>query len=126
MAAVVYQKRSAFPFVLALCALPLFSYLSDTALADESLVVLAKIFPADGQDAQAEAWFRKLIDYVRAKEPDITYRLHRTDKPVRTFMFYEVYPSQAAFEEHRKNVGAFSPHFPDEAGILSALARIIP
>jgi len=74
-------------------------------------VVLAKIFPADGQEAQAEAWFRKLIDYIRAKEPDITYRLHRTDKPVRTFMFYEVYPSQAAFEEHRKNVAAFRQEY---------------
>ena len=107
-------RRHAFPFTLALAALLFLGSLPKYALADESLVVLAKIFPVDGKEGNIEEYLRTLIAYIKSKEPDITYRLHRTDKPTTTLMFYEVYPSQEAFESHRKNVAAFR----DEHGKL--------
>jgi quinol monooxygenase YgiN len=38
---------------------------------------------------------------VKKAEPDITYRLHRSVKEPAVFLFYEIYPSQAAFDKHR-------------------------
>jgi quinol monooxygenase YgiN len=68
----------------------------------------------DGKEGNVEEYLRSLINYIKTKEPDITYRLHRTEKPTTTLMFYELYPSQEAFENHRKNVAAFR----DEHGKL--------
>ena len=107
-------RRHAYLFTFALAALLFLASVPKYAFADESLVVLAKIFPVDGKEGNVEEYLRSLINYIKTKEPDITYRLHRTDKPVTTLMFYEVYPSQEAFENHRKNVAAFR----DEHGKL--------
>ena len=37
-------------------------------------------------------------------EPDATFRLHRSVKEPNVFLWYEVYPSQAAYDNHLKVV----------------------
>jgi quinol monooxygenase YgiN len=37
---------------------------------------------------------------VKQAEPNVSYRLHRSAKDPTAFLFYEVYPSQAARDKH--------------------------
>jgi quinol monooxygenase YgiN len=45
-----------------------------------------------------------VVEYVRRAEPNITYRLQRSMKDPSVFLYYEVYPSEAAFDNHVKVV----------------------
>jgi quinol monooxygenase YgiN len=47
------------------------------------------------------------VKFVKQAEPNITYRLHRSAKEPTVFLYYEVYPSQAAFDQHRQTIAAF-------------------
>ncbi len=87
---------------------------------NESIVVVSRVFPASGKEDAVEARMRKLVQFVKAREPHITYRLHRAERPVTTFMFYEVYPSQAALDEHQKLLAEFSKeNGPPPAGFFA-------
>lgn len=53
------------------------------------------------------------IEFLRKAEPTATFRLYRSLKKPTTFLWYEVYESQAAHENHLKVV---MPSFRKELG----------
>ena len=68
------------------------------------MVVVAKIKVKVGREAEAEAAFRKQIDYVNREEPGtLVYLLHRGRKDAATFLFYERYVDPTAFDRHGKS-----------------------
>jgi quinol monooxygenase YgiN len=68
------------------------------------VVVLVKVFPTAGRENELQALYLKRLEYLRKAEPDATFRLHRSMQQPSTFLWYEVYPSQAAYEHHVKVV----------------------
>ena len=81
--------------------------------ADESVTVTARLYATPGREGELEARILKSIEFVRKAEPDITYRAYRSKKDPSVFFYYEVYPSQAAFDRHAKET---VPAFRKEAG----------
>jgi len=94
--------------VYGLFLVTLFAMSSEMARADEQVVVVARFYPAAGREDELEARLMRSIKYVKQVEPNITYRLHRSAKEPRVFLYYEVYPSQSAFDRHRtETIAAF-------------------
>lgn len=75
-----------------------------TAQQANSVVVLVKVFPTAGREGDLQALYLKRLEYLRRAEPEATFRLHRSVKEPNTFLWYEVYPSQAAYDNHVKVV----------------------
>jgi quinol monooxygenase YgiN len=71
--------------------------------ADEPVVVIARFFVNPGQEAVFEERNLKVVEFVRKAEPDVIYRLQRSTTNPSQYVFYEVYPSQAAFDRHVKD-----------------------
>jgi quinol monooxygenase YgiN len=68
------------------------------------VIVVAKIRVKAGREAEAEAAFRKQIDFVTREEAGtLVYTLHRARKDPTTFLFYEKYVNAAAFDRHGKS-----------------------
>ena len=68
------------------------------------MIVVAKIKVKQGHEADAEAAFRKQIDYVKREEPQtLLYVMHRGRKDRSTFLFYEKYADAEAFDRHGKS-----------------------
>lgn len=76
-------------------------------------MVLVKVFPAAGREDELQAQYLKRIQYLRKAEPGATFRLHRSTKTPVTFLWYEVYESETAYDNHLKVV---MPAFRKEAG----------
>ncbi|MBV8248378.1 MAG: antibiotic biosynthesis monooxygenase [Comamonas sp.] len=86
-------------------ALAIFALAAVTsALADEPVVVMVKVFPTAGREDELQAQYLKRIQYLRKAEPNATFRLHRSTKTPVTFLWYEVYESEAAYDSHLKVV----------------------
>ena len=83
------------------------------AFAGDPVVVTVKVFPAAGREDELQAQYLKRVEYLRKAEPDATFRLHRSTKSPATFLWYEVYPSKEAYENHLKVV---MPAFRKDAG----------
>ena len=83
------------------------------AFADDPVVVTVKVFPTPGREDELQAEYLKRIEYLRKAEPNATFRLHRSTKSPVTFLWYEVYPSKEAYENHLK---AVMPAFRKEVG----------
>ena len=81
--------------------------------AADPVVVIVKVFPSPGREDELQAQYLKRIKYLREAEPNATFRLHRSTKSPVTFLWYEVYPSQAAYENHLKVV---MPAFREQVG----------
>jgi quinol monooxygenase YgiN len=68
------------------------------------MVVVAKVKIKAGKEAEAEAAFRRQIDAVTRNEPGtLLYVFHRSRKDPSTFLFYEKYVDDAAFDRHGKS-----------------------
>ena len=68
-----------------------------------SLSLIARIKAKPGCENDLEAAFRDMIKKVRAAEPGcLTYVLHKSKQDPQTFVWYETYTDDAAFEAHRK------------------------
>src|SRR5215469_7881646 len=87
------------PVIVTLC-----TFATGSARAVEPIVVLVKVFPAEGREAELEQQYLKRIEYLRKAEPGATFHLHRSTKSPATFLWYEVYESQAAYDNHLKVV----------------------
>ena len=98
---------------LCLVALALCAWAVCSASAADPLVVLVKVFAAPGREDELQAQYLKRIEYLRKAEPTATFRLHRSAKEPVTFIWYEVYESQAAYENHMTVV---MPAYRKEAG----------
>lgn len=106
----VYSLRK----TLSSTALAVFTLTAATsAFADEPVVVLVKVFPAAGREDELQAQYLKRVQYLRKAEPGATFRLHRSTKTPVTFLWYEVYESETAYDNHLKVV---MPAFRKEAG----------
>ncbi len=96
-----------------LAALGFFALTSGPARAADPIVVTVKVFPSPGREDELQAQYLQRLEYLRKAEPDATFRLHRSAKAPVTFLWYEVYPSQAAYENHLRVV---MPAFRKEVG----------
>ena len=83
--------------VLLLASTPL-----GVSVADDSVMVIARLYATAGREAELEARILKSVEFVRKAEPDITYRAYRSQKDPSMFVYFEVYPSQTAFDRHAK------------------------
>ena len=83
-----------------LALVTLFAISGEMARADEQVVIVARYYPAPGREADLEARLLRSLKYVKQAEPNVSYRLHRSAKDPTVFLFYEVYPSQAARDKH--------------------------
>ena len=84
----------------ALAAACLLSSPVSSRAAKESVTVIARFVATPGREAELEARLLKTVEFVRKAEPAYTYRLHRSSKDPSVFLFYEIYPSQAAVDQH--------------------------
>jgi quinol monooxygenase YgiN len=82
---------------LAMCAC-----LVQPVYASDEVVVLVKVFPTLGREDELQAQYLKRVEYLRKAEPSATFRLHRGTKQPIAFLWYEVYESQAAYDNHLK------------------------
>ena len=95
-----------------LCGVLLMGAAQIACAADESVALIARFYAAPGREAEVEARFLKVVAFVRKAEPNITYKLYRSKTDPSVFMFYEVYPSQAARDEHQNvHIPAFQKEF---------------
>jgi len=103
-------RALAFPFVVgivAVTAAPL------ALAAEEPIIVVAKVFPAEGREDEAQARIAKLVKFVQANNPGVTFRLHRSTKKPVVLLLYETFPSQTSLDIQQKSV---LPAFIKEAG----------
>jgi len=83
------------------------------ATASEQVFVIVRTFAAEGRESELQARSLKQIEFLRKAEPTATFRLYRSAKTPTTFLWLEVYESQAAYENHLKVV---IPNFRKEVG----------
>ena len=81
--------------------------------ADEPIIVVVRLFPAEGREDEAQARLAKLVKFVPANNPGVTFRLHQSTKKPIVFLLYETFPTQAAFDSQPKTV---LPAFAKEHG----------
>ena len=99
-----------------------FSALAPEALAaDETVVVIVKVYPGVGREDELQARYLKQIEFLRRVEPNASFRLHRSAKEPVTFLWYETYETQAALENHLKvAMPAFRKEFgPTPEGLVA-------
>ena len=101
---------------LALAAL--FALSGQMARADEPIITVNRLYPAPGREAELEARLVRIVNYLKKAEPTVAYRLHRSAKEPTIFMFYSIYPSQAALDHGRATVAAGQKLDPPPDGIF--------
>jgi quinol monooxygenase YgiN len=74
------------------------------SVAADQVVVVIKTFAGDGRERELEERSLKQLEYFRKAEPTATFRLYRSAKVPISFLWYEVYESQAAYDNHLKVV----------------------
>ena len=73
------------------------------------LTVVAKLRAAPGKGDALAAFLTEQVATVRAAEPGcLVYRVHRSATDSLSFLFYEAFVDEAAFELHRA-----APHLAD-------------
>ena len=72
--------------------------------ADEPTIFVVRFFPVEGREDEAQARLAKLVKFVPANNPGVTFRLHRSIKKPVVFLLYETFPSQAAMDTQQKSV----------------------
>jgi len=72
--------------------------------ADEPIIVVVRLFPAEGREDEAQARLAKLAKFVATVNPGVTFQLHRSTKGPPVFLLYETFPSQAALDNQPKTV----------------------
>ncbi len=55
-------------------------YAPKALAADEPIIVVVRLFPAEGREDEAQARLAKLVKFVPANNPGVTFRLHRSTK----------------------------------------------
>lgn len=81
-----------------------------------AITVIAKLKAKAGSEKALEEAFRSMITKVRGEPGCAAYVLHRAVKDPTTFMFYEIYQDQAAFDAHGK-----TPHMAEMGGKIGGL-----
>jgi len=81
--------------------------------AAEQVIVVVKTIAAEGRESELQERSLKQIAFFRNAEPTASFRLYRSAKTPATFLWYEVYESQAAYDNH---LNVFLPNFRKEVG----------
>ena len=104
-----------------LLAVLLFGVAPGAYAADEAVTIIARFYATPGREGELETRILKSVDFVRKAEPNITYRAYRSKKDPSVYLYYEVYPSQAAFDKHAKEtIPAFRKEFgPPAEGLFA-------
>src|SRR5438105_15099427 len=89
------------------CAIAAFAVLATTSLsnaqnADGSIVMVRKNFPTPGREDELQTRWLKLVEFLRKAEPNAVFQLHRTTQEPVVFLWYEIFESQAALDNHLK------------------------
>ena len=85
----------------------------------DPVVVISRHYPAPGREDELQARFVKIVEVVRAAEPKTIYRFYRSSKEPATFLFYEIYESQAARDYHMNVVAEFRKQSPPPEGLFA-------
>jgi len=85
----------------------------DAQTVDGSIVMVRKNYPTPGREDELQMRWLKLVEFLRKAEPNAVFQLHRTTKEPVVFLWYEVFESQAALDNHLKVV---VPAFQKEIG----------
>jgi len=85
-----------------LAASALLGAATDIRAGEGPVTVIARYWVTPGREAEAEPRFRKALEFMQKAEPGSAFRMYRSDKDPTLFLCVEVYPSQAALDEHRK------------------------
>ena len=93
----------------ALCAAMSFS----PAAAADQVIAGVKTFPVEGRESELQEKSLKQIVFFHKAEPRADIRLYRGAKTPTTFLWYEVYETEAAYENH---LNVFLPIFRKEVG----------
>jgi len=111
------MMRAFFVFASALTASALLAWTdhANSQPTDGPIVTVSKFYPTPGREDELQARFLKAVEFVRKAEPNTVYRIHRSTKEPVVFLWYEVYESQAALDNHRNVV---LPAFRKEHGPL--------
>lgn len=72
--------------------------------AELPIIVVVKLFPAEGREEDVQARLAKLVAFVEKANPGVTFRLHRSAKAPTVFLLYETFPSQSALDSQPKSV----------------------
>jgi quinol monooxygenase YgiN len=112
--------------ISAACAIMAFFVFATTGISNAqadhgSIVMVRKNFPTPGREDELQSRWLKLVEFLRKAEPNAVFQLHRTTKEPVVFLWYEVFESQAALDNHLKVViPAFQKEFgPTPEGILA-------
>src|SRR5207253_11169555 len=81
-----------------------------------SIALVAKLKAKAGSEQQMEEALRAMVEKVRSEKDTIAYILHKSTKDPTEFVFYEVYPDQAALDAHGK-----TPHMAEMGGKIGPL-----
>jgi len=82
------------------------------------LTVLAELKVREGKVDEAKAAFRDLMKTVKSTEPGtVVYTFHQRKDDARTFVVYERYQDESAFQTHMANLGQ---HTATLAAVLEA------
>lgn len=66
----------------------------------ENVTVIGRFHVVAGREREAEQFLLRLREFVRRREPGITYRFHRSSMEPSVFVIYESYPSEVELAEH--------------------------
>ena len=83
------------------------------AVTADQVIVVVRTFPVEGREGELQERSLKQIAFFRQAEPTANFRLYRSAKTPTTFLWYEVYESQAAYENH---LNVLLPNFRKEIG----------
>jgi quinol monooxygenase YgiN len=76
----------------------------DKAATQRLFGLIAIYTLAEGKDAEFDALAERLVEQVRASEPDaLVYAVHSVPNAPMQRIFYEVYRDQTAYEEHKRH-----------------------
>jgi quinol monooxygenase YgiN len=76
------------------------SGVSAVRAADEPVVVIARFFVKPRKETVFEERTHKVVELVRKADPENVNRLQRSTRNPLEYVFYEVFPSQDAFDHH--------------------------
>jgi quinol monooxygenase YgiN len=97
-----------------LCVAAMFPF---SATASEQVVVVVKTFAGQGRESELQELSLKQLEFFRKAEPTAKFRFYRSTNSPSTFLWYEVFESQAAYKNHldvvvpnyRKNTDRAAP-----------------
>lgn len=94
---------------------------SSAEATEEPVTVIARYWVTPGREAEAEPRFKQALAFMQRVEPGSSFKMYRSEKDPSLFVYVEVYPSQAALDEHRKitNPARARELGPTPAGLLA-------